>query len=65
MDHSQDYINETRKPLGHVNDQLVEASHAYVNKRLVNSNYNVKDVTSDIHAEKLRMCILHINSFNL
>ena len=43
----------------------IEAMHQYVYKRLTRSNYVVKDVTSDIHGEKLHKGINHINSYNL
>ena len=65
MDHSEEYISETKTPLGHVNDQLIEAAHAHMNKRLMASNYLVKDITSENHGEKLKKCVLHINSYNL
>ena len=39
--------------------------HQYVDKRLTRSNYIVKDITSDIHGEKLLKGIHHINSYNL
>ena len=39
MDHVGDYIEATNKGLGQVSDQIVEAAHAALNKRLVSSNY--------------------------
>ena len=30
MDHSEEYITETKTPLGHVNDQLIESAHAHM-----------------------------------
>ena len=65
MDHSEDYITETKTPLGHVDDHLIEAAHAHMNKRLMASNYLVKDITCENHGEKLKKCVLHINSYNL
>ena len=39
MDHVGDYIEATNKGLGQVSDQIVEAAHSALNKRLVSSNY--------------------------
>ena len=65
MDHVGDYIEATNKGLGQVSDQIVEAAHSALNKRLVSSNYWVKDLESDNHGVKLYRCILHFNSYNI
>ena len=65
FEHVKFYFQQTGKSLGFYTDQLIEAMHQYVDKRLTRSNYVVKDVTSDIHGEKLHKGINHINSYNL
>ena len=49
IDHVEDYIDATGHGLGTTSDQMVEACHSQLNKRLVSSNYWVKDLTSEIH----------------
>ena len=63
--HLKYYFTETKKSLGYYTDQLVEAMHQFVNKRMSNSNYYVKDIDSDIHGESLFKGINHVNSYNL
>ena len=63
--HFKFYFRSTGKSLGFYTDQLVEAMHQYTDKRLTKSNYVVKDLLSDIHAEKLYGGINHLNSYNL
>ena len=63
--HLKYYFKETGTSLGYYTDQLIEAMHQYVNKRFTNSNYYVKDITSDINGEKLFKGVNHINSYNL
>ena len=53
ISHFQDYFDLTGKALGETTDQLTEACHQYVNKKLEDSNNTVKDVTSDSHGKKL------------
>ncbi len=65
MDHVGDYIEATKKGLGCVSDHIVEAAHSALNKRLVGSNYWVKDLESDRHGLGLFRCILHFNSYNI
>ena len=48
--HVQEYILTTGKGLGRVSDQIVEACHSALNKRLMKSNYWLKDVESSQHA---------------
>ena len=59
------YFQQTGKSLGFYTDQLIEAMHQYVDKRLTRSNYVVKDITSDIHGENLLKGVNHINTYNL
>ena len=65
IDHVEDYIDATGHGLGTTIDQIVEACHSQLNKRLVSSNYWVKDLTSEIHGIKLFKAILHFNSYNI
>ena len=65
FEHVKFYFQQTGKSLGFYTDQVIEAMHQYVDKRLTRSNYIVKDITSDIHGEKLLKGIHHINSYNL
>ena len=50
-DHVKDYILLTAKGLGHVNDQVVEASHSALNKRLMAVGTGSKTLNL-IHMEK-------------
>ena len=63
--HLKFYFQQTGKSLGFYTDQLIEAMHQYVDKRLTRSNYVVKDITSDIHGENLLKGVNHINTYNL
>ena len=65
IDHVEDYINMTGDTLGKVTDQTVEAAHSALNKRLVQSNYLVKDKESDIHGIKFYRGICHFNCYNV
>ena len=65
MDHVQEYILSTGKGLGRVSDQIVEACHSALNKRLMKSNYWLKDVESSQHGKKFYKGILHFNSYNI
>ena len=64
-DHVKDYILLTEKGLGHVNDQVVEASHSALNKRLMASRYWIKNFESDTHGKMLYRGIMHFNSYNI
>ena len=64
MTHVPEYIMQTQHSLGETSDQIIEASHQYVNKRFERSNYKVKDVTNPMHGEKLLHGVKHINSYN-
>ena len=61
----EEYILTTGKGLGRVSDQIVEACHSALNKRLMKSNYWVKDVESSQHGKKFYKGILHFNSYNI
>ena len=63
--HLKFYFQKTGKSLGFYTDQLIEAMHQHVDKRLTRSNYVVEDNNSDIRGEKLLKGINHINSYNL
>ena len=64
-DHIKDYFDLTQKPLGKRTDQTTEAAHQFMNKRMIRSNYVVKDIESQAHGLKLYHCVLHINSYNI
>lgn len=64
-DHFEEYIIMTNKPIGRISDEVVEAAHAAMNKRLKNSNYVVKDITDPKHGENLDRCIKHFNAYNI
>ena len=65
QDHIKDYVDLTNKPLGRRTDQTIEAAHQFMNKRMVRSQYVVKDIESAAHGLKLYCCVLHINSYNI
>ena len=44
VSHVPDYIDLTQFSLGQTSDQLIEASHQYVNKRFMGSRYFVKNL---------------------
>ena len=64
MDHLEDYYNHTKKSLRDCCDELVEAMHQFVKKRMQNSNYVVCDIQNPNHGKKLHQAVLHINGFN-
>lgn len=41
------------------------AVHSLMNKRLTQSNYWVKDLESEKHAENLHNCVQHVNAYNI
>ena len=55
----------TGKGLGIVYDQIVEACHSALNKRLVSSGYHRKNLETDSHGEMLFRGVLHFNSYNI
>ena len=61
LHHIKNYIEETEQPLGRVSDQLIEATHAFLNHRLTSSNYRVKDISSKMHGDRLLKGIVHFN----
>ena len=63
--HVKDYISSIGLPLGARTDQTTEAAHQYMNKRLVRSQYRVKDIESHAHGLKLYRCVLHMNAYNV
>ena len=63
--HVKDYIRMTGLPLGKRTDQTTEAAHQYLNKRLLRSNYRVKDIESHVHGLKLYRCVSHMNAYNV
>ena len=63
--HLKTYFNTTKKSLGYYTDQLIEAMHQHAESVFSDSNYNVKDLSSDKHGEKLLAGVHHLNSYNL
>ena len=59
------YFKTTKKSLGYYTDQLIEAMHQHAESVFSDSNYNVKDLSSDKHVEKLLAGVHHLNSYNL
>ena len=64
-DHFDFYISRNNKSIGFYSEEGIEAAHAAMNKRLVRSNYWVKDIYSEKHGENLMKCISHLNSCNI
>ena len=64
IDHVPDYIREKKLSLGQTSDQVIEASHQFVNKRFQNSKYTVNNVDHPSHGKKLLKGIHHVNSYN-
>ena len=62
--HVPEYIMETKLSLGQTSDQLIEASHQYVNKRFNSSHYKINNVDSPMHGKKLLHGLHHINAYN-
>ena len=61
----EDFFYDSGHSLGRVNDQLIEAVHSYMNKRIVKSNYWVKEVNTEVHGDQLYKCILHIKTYKI
>ena len=64
MDHLEEYYDHTKKSLRDCCDELIEAMHQFVKKRMENSNYIVSDIQNPNHGLKLHRTVLHINGFN-
>ena len=64
IDHLNDYYMETKLSLVKTADHLIEHMHHYTHKRMVTSNYYVKDVMNFKHRKQLYNAITHINLFN-
>ena len=61
FDHLEDLLDMTGHGLNTVDDHTVECMHQHLHKRMQNSNYYVKDLSSEDHGEKKLHLILHIN----
>ena len=64
MDHLEDYYDFTKKSLRDCCDELVEAMHQFVKKRMENSNYIVCDIQNPNHGIKMFRAVMHINGYN-
>ena len=65
FDHLEDLLDMTGHGLNTVDDHTVEYMHQYLNKRMQNSHYFVKDLKSDLHGEKKLHLLLHVNGYNV
>ena len=65
MDHVEDFIELTGHSLARVSDQVVEACHSALNKRLERSNYWVKNIKSAMHGKKFYRHILYLSCYNI
>ena len=63
LDHLADYFEATGKTLLNHTDELVENMHQQVYKRLVASNYVVKNIQSPTHGKRLFAGVIHHNSY--
>ena len=64
IDHVPEYIREKKLSLGQTSDQVIEASHQFVNKRFQNSKYTINNTEHPNHGKKLLKGMHHINSYN-
>ena len=64
-DHLDDLFDLTGEGLGNVDDHVIECMHQYLNKRMQNSKYFVKDLASELHGEKKLKLLLHVNGYNI
>lgn len=64
MDHMKDYYDYTKKSLRDCCDELIEAMHQFVKKRMESSNYVVCDIQNPSHGEKMYQAVMHINGYN-
>ena len=58
-------LNMTGHGLNTVDDHTVECMHQHLNKRMQNSHYFVKDLSSDLHGEKKLHLLLIVNGYNI
>ena len=65
FDHLEDLLNMTGHGLNTADDHTVECMHQHLNKIMKNSNYFVKDLSSDLHDEKKLHLLLHVNGYNI
>ena len=65
LDHLEDLFDITGEGLGNVDDHVIECMHQYLNKRMQNSKYFVKDLSSELHGEKKIKLLLHVNDYNM
>ena len=65
LDHLDDLFDLTGEGLGNVDDHVIECMHQYLNKRMQNSKYFVKDMASELHGEKKLKLLLHVNGYNI
>ena len=64
IDHVPEYIREKKLSLGQTSDQVIEASHQFVNKRFQNSKYTINNTEHPSHGKKLLKGMHHVNSYN-
>ena len=64
-EHIGQYLDLTGKPLGTRTDQTTESAHQKLNKRIVRSQYQMKDIESETHGLKLYRAVLHSNAYSL
>ena len=65
LDHLSDLFELTGEGLGGVDDHVIECMHQYLNKRMQNSKYFVKDLSSELHGKKKMQLLLHLNGYNI
>ena len=64
IDHLNDNYMETKLSLVKTAHYLIEHKHHYTHKRMVTSNYQVKDIENPKHGEQLHKAVSHVNSYN-
>ena len=64
IDHLGDYYKDTNLSIVKTANHLIEHMHHYTHKRMVTSNYYVKDVRNFKHGEQLYNTVRQINLFN-
>ena len=62
---TMDTESSPNEVMNEVSDQIVEATHSALNKRLEASKYVIEDVESKKHGEMLFRGIVHFNSYNV
>jgi hypothetical protein len=65
LHHLEDYFDETNMTLIKATDELVENMHQYLHKRLMRSNYLVKDLSNPNQGHRLYRAVRHLNSYNI